>query len=272
MSDLVLFDLDGTLTPPRSSMEWTMVPILRELSRYASIGIVSGSPLDYIEQQASIAWSSIGALFPEDLLIMPCNGTQLFMWDKEKKEFVCEYKLDFRTHLIEKHGSAAYSELVKHILVSQLHFMKSYKFNNLTGNFLSFRSSMVNWSLPGRDAGPLERAKFEELDKKHAVRQRSRSVLQESLDTGDLSDIELTLGGVTSIDIYPNGWDKTHALTHCGNHRVWFVGDKCHPGGNDRSLWQKLEPMGRGFMTTGPTETKQIIRNMILPSIHGTQN
>ena len=51
MQKIVLFDMDGTLTPPREHLDYNLVETLSELSRYAKIGIVSGSDYDYIMQQ-----------------------------------------------------------------------------------------------------------------------------------------------------------------------------------------------------------------------------
>jgi hydroxymethylpyrimidine pyrophosphatase-like HAD family hydrolase len=74
MQKLVLFDMDGTLTPPREHLDYSLVETLKDLCRYAEIGIVSGSDYDYIMQQC-------GFLTTQDeiklrLHILPCNGTK----------------------------------------------------------------------------------------------------------------------------------------------------------------------------------------------------
>ena len=74
MQKLVLFDMDGTLTPPREHLDYSLVETLCQLSIYAEIGIVSGSDYDYIMQQC-------GFLTEKDniklrLHILPCNGTK----------------------------------------------------------------------------------------------------------------------------------------------------------------------------------------------------
>ena len=55
MKNVVLFDMDGTLTLPRKQIAWTTVVALRGMQEYADIGIVSGSPYEYIKQQMSMA-------------------------------------------------------------------------------------------------------------------------------------------------------------------------------------------------------------------------
>ena len=74
MRKIVLFDMDGTLTPPREHLDYSLVETLIETCRNAEIGIVSGSDYDYIMQQC-------GFLTTKDeiklkLHILPCNGTK----------------------------------------------------------------------------------------------------------------------------------------------------------------------------------------------------
>ena len=77
------------------------------------------------------------------------------------------------------------------------------------------------------------------------------------------------LGGNTSIDIYPKGWDKTFALNYYStkNNTCWFIGDKCDGKGNDRSIYEALNKNGTSFKTKSPKDTIRIIRENILPNI-----
>jgi len=47
----VLFDMDGTLTKPRKVISSQMCSQLIELSQKAKVVIVTGSGIDYIEEQ-----------------------------------------------------------------------------------------------------------------------------------------------------------------------------------------------------------------------------
>lgn len=45
-----------------------------------------------------------------------------------------------------------------------------------------------------------------------------------------------SIGGQISFDVFPNGWDKTFALTHVQAEsfkEIHFFGDKTYKGGND---------------------------------------
>ena len=265
---VVLFDLDGTLTLPRELLEWSLVPVLRKVSRVADIGIVSGSPFSYIDQQAACAWNSIASPAAANFTIMPCNGTQVFRWSMQSGKFVQEYGLDFKMHLRTNGDGLEYHKLITIILELQLQFIADHKeFTSLTGNFVSYRNSMINWSLVGRDANAIERAAFAKLDNKKKVRQKLSEALRAGLDGIELHDMEFALGGTTSIDIYPKGWDKTHALKHFPRRSIWFVGDRCQAGGNDHTIWQALQSTGTSFSTSGPAETIQILEEQILPAL-----
>ena len=48
MKNIVLFDMDGTLTPPRESMDTLLLGPLKVLARYADIGVVTGSDFNYV--------------------------------------------------------------------------------------------------------------------------------------------------------------------------------------------------------------------------------
>ena len=64
----------------------------------------------------------------------------------------------------------------------------------------------------------------------------------------EISDnVEIKLGGETSYDVYPKGWDKTFALQHFEGYQCWFVGDRCGNGGNDQTIYERLRVNGRSF-------------------------
>ena len=116
---------------------------------------------------------------------------------------------------------------------------------------------MLNWSPVGRNANHSDRRMFVEADDKYSIRKKSlEKLLSDSYLTKFLS---FSLGGSTSIDIYPHGWDKTYALNHYdANDLFWFVGDRClQETGNDKPLYDKLNSIreNTAFQTNGPTET-----------------
>ena len=266
--NIVLFDLDGTLTPPRKSISRSTVLMIKQLARRCTVGIVSGSPWSYIKQQAGIILKGSAGVNCDNLLIMPCNGTQLYRYDSSCLDYILEYELDMKSHMKNNMGEHSYKGLINHLLELQLQANKKIRTDCLTGNFISYRTSMINWAFIGRDACTKEREIFVQTDQKENIRNIFRDALRVRLDASSLRGLELSLGGDTSIDIYPKGWDKTHALRHCGDLRVWFIGDRCTPTGNDYPLWAALEPEGRAFQTEGPLQTCDIVEEKIIPFLN----
>ena len=138
----------------------------------------------------------------------------------------------------------------------------------LAGNFIQNRGSMINWCPIGRSADRLQRGIFRDLDKEQYIRSKYIDKLTAGLEEVSV-DVTVKLGGDTSFDIYPNGWDKTYALRHFeGDEWVfWFVGDRCYPQGNDYEIFSLLKDTGRAFETGGPEETIELIDFHILRDI-----
>ena len=82
------------------------------------------------------------------------------------------------------------------------------------------------------------------------------------------SNLDVAIGGRTSLDIYPVGWSKVYALKHLTEYgKIAFVGDSCDEGGNDRSLYKadSLIENFLGLKTSGPEETLDLIKFKITP-------
>ena len=259
MNKVVLFDMDGTLTPARKPMEENVLESLKNLSNYAKIGIVTGSGFDYVKQQCQLLFKQL----PEEILnritIMPCNGTQVY------KHIDVEWKQTFALDMRKELGEEYFKQLMLTLCQSQnmiaigFHSKLTY-----SGHFISYRGSMVNWCPIGRLAGDEDRANFKIVDKEHKIREK---VLETFVASPHLSGkLSFSLGGNTSIDIYPHGWDKTYALKHFPDHDAIFIGDRCtDPNGNDKSIYDKLKSVSEdsAYETTSTGQTIEIINNII---------
>ena len=253
--------MDGTLTPARKKMPQEMLDALFILLQYADIGIVSGSPFEYIKEQCDILFKESDESILRDLLILPCNGTQKYSYSNNK--WNKDFSLDMRQYIGENTYEVLMNTLIeKQYLCSLL--SKSYGYP-MTGHYISYRDSMVNWCPVGRNANNEDRKKFTLADKKHSIRKHS---LDKILLIPELTkSLSFSLGGNTSIDIYPHGWDKTYALNYYDdNDLFWFVGDRClQKTGNDKALYDKLNSIRKNtaFQTNGPSQTIQLIKDII---------
>ena len=141
----------------------------------------------------------------------------------------------------------------------QNQFIENYTDVPFSGNFISFRGSMVNWCMIGRDASHEMRDAFIDIDKD--VRKKLQEQLDDQLGGAKLHNIVTSLGGSTSIDIYPKGWDKTYCLRHIEDQRkIYFVGDRCQPSGNDYALY--IHKNVAGYETKNPANTLEILEEI----------
>ena len=255
MKKLVLFDMDGTLTPARSKMTWNVIDALSDLQKNNfEIGIVTGSDLDYIKQQCDLIFD----LSPVDCFnihYLPCNGTKYYKMTANN--FKCVYENNMRSKVGEKN----WRNLIRVISGLQSTLVNNYDIP-LTGNFLNYRGSTLNWCPIGRNANSGDRTAWCEIDDEKKIRSTWLSIARQALNNIGLNDIIIKFGGDTSFDIYPNGWDKTYAWKNFKDYdRIYFVGDRCDENGNDREAY--LLSGKHGYSTDGPENTIQIIKKII---------
>ena len=131
-----------------------------------------------------------------------------------------------------------------------------------TGTFLQYRGSLLNWCPVGRSAGDLERKSFTDIDEKNNIRTNYANTLRDVIADREIP-VTIALGGSTSLDIYPNGWDKTYGLTHYPNYDVWFIGDRCEEGGNDWHIYEALKDANRSFYIHSTDDTIATIYKII---------
>ncbi len=256
--DVVLFDMDGTLTEARKEIRIETVNKLKELSRLSHIGVVTGSGMDYLTQQLKSIWEPNFKINPNNITLMPCNGTLVYKWNNDSWEKT--FSVSIREHL----GEEKFNQLFQ-ILIS---FNENISVNHknafpLTGHFISFRSSLINFCPVGRNATDSDRETFIKYDKRHNLRENCLKLLKGELIVNGLTNLSVTLGGSTSFDIYPIGWDKTFSLQHFSGTRAWFIGDKCEGSGNDRKIYEALKLKNRAFKTKNPADTRRIIDQII---------
>jgi len=245
--------MDGTLTEPRGKFDNKKLrDSLYGLTNYGNhIGIITGSDEDYLRDQMGDFLTNSSCRYKTHLL--PCNGTKYF----KPPEFANEehnlvHEVDMESYLGEKE----YRDLLCELVYSQVDACNLGA--PLTGHFINCRGSMVNWCPIGRNANKKHRQEFIDLDKKLDIRNRIISELREMLKLKKIDNkITIKLGGDTSFDIYPTGWDKTYGLKHFVGWDVWFVGDRCEKNGNDYEIYRACE--GKSYKTNSPEKTIDII-------------
>lgn len=235
---LVLFDVDGTLTPARLQISDEMRDTLVALRKKVVIGFVGGSDLaKQVEQLGPTVLSDFDYCFSE-------NGLTAYKLGKELAS----------QSFINWIGDEKYNKLVKFIL----RYLSDIDIPVRRGTFIEFRNGMINVSPVGRNASNKERNEFEKYDLEHKIREKLVAALRK-----EFADYSLTysIGGQISFDVFPTGWDKTYCLQHVekeGFKEIHFFGDKSYKGGNDYEIYS--DPRTIGHAVKEPADTIRILK------------
>ncbi|KJE88992.1 phosphomannomutase [Capsaspora owczarzaki ATCC 30864] len=233
-STLVLFDVDGTLTPSRLIISPQMKQLLQRLRERVNVGIVGGSDLPKIEEQLDT--KTIGEdydyVFSENGVVAKLHG------ENAPAQSVVKFL-----------GEENLQELLNFVL----RYIADLKIPKKRGTFIEMRQGMINISPIGRGCTHAERLEFFELDNKQGIRAAMVKALQEKF--AHLS-MKYSIGGQISIDVFPIGWDKTFCLTHLepGKFKtIHFFGDKTSPGGNDYEIFSHSSVQGHTVLNPDDT-------------------
>lgn len=237
---LLLFDVDGTLTFPRSDIEPLFEEFLyNKIKPIATIGVVGGSDLEKMFEQLNgqKILQHFDYLFPENGLVQIVNGIETGRQSIHK-------------HLGEKTLQRFINFVLRYLSELELPFKR--------GTFIEFRNGMLNVSPIGRNCSRDERNFFADYDSKHNIRGTMIKKLEEEFHDIDL---QYSIGGQISFDVFPHGWDKSYALQFVTNatdySQIHFFGDKTEPGGNDYEIF--VDPRVIGHKVCNPHDTKKIL-------------
>ncbi|TCD65914.1 Phosphomannomutase [Steccherinum ochraceum] len=243
LNQLILFDVDGTLSLARQTASREMMELLGNLRKKAVIGVVGGSDLVKVSEQLTVdgkpAIEQFDYFFAE-------NGLTAFKLGKPLPS------QSFIKHV----GEERYKKLANFIL----HYIADLDIPIKRGTFIEFRNGMINVSPIGRNATIQERLDFQEYDKTAGVRAAFVKVLQEKFaDYG----LKFSIGGQISFDVFPHGWDKTYCLKHVEDEKfdkIHFFGDKTYQGGNDYEIYS--DPRTVGHSVVNPPDTERILKEL----------
>lgn len=241
---LCIFDVDGTLTLPRKSVTEPMVTFLKDLRERCCVGVVGGSDLKKIVEQLGgdkeVLLQSFDYVFSENGLVAYKNGN-----------FLAEQSI--QNHMGD--------EVLQELINFSLEYMSKLKIPRKRGTFVEFRKGMLNLCPVGRSCSQAERDEFDLYDQKHGVRKAMAEALREKF--GD-KGLTISIGGQISMDVFPNGWDKTFCLQFIegdGYEEIHFFGDKTSKGGNDYEIFSDERTIGH--TVSSPTDTIEQVNHVL---------
>jgi HAD superfamily hydrolase (TIGR01484 family) len=242
---LVAFDVDGTLSKPRQTIDRSIAKLLTKLLLTRKVGIISGGAFEHIKQQVLDPLDKVKPCL-ENLILLPTNGGGFWIYNKEWKEI--------SSHKLNAEQKEKIITAIKEIdqATPELRDNISY------GLEIQDRDSEITYSALGENAPVALKQAWDPDFKKRIAMQKELMQM--------LPDFEVKIGGTTSIDITPKGMDKAFGINNLLNYLkinkadTLFLGDAVYPNGNDFPVLQ----MGvETIRVSGPSQTKLEIKKIL---------
>ncbi len=239
----MIFDLDGTLAESKSSIDEEMAQLLSKLLVHHCVAVISGGDVEQFEKQLVAGIDKTSNL--SNLYLFPTNATKMYRVTKDGLELV--YREDLPSDLKDRVFTAL-KEASEGIDIP---------WGNSYSDIIEDRGSQITFSALGQKA-PLELKRTWDADAS------KRKIMVERLEKV-LPDLNIKIGGTTSIDITKKGIDKAYAVKKLLEfgfdfYDILFIGDALFEGGNDYAV----RALGIPFVAvSNVAETKEAIAKMI---------
>lgn len=214
----VAFDLDDTLAVSKSPIDSRMADLLARLIRATDVCIISGGRFEQFESQVLVHLKAdTDAL--ASLHLMPTCGTRYYRWVDE------DWRLIYAEDLADADKRRVITVLERGARDLSLWEDQTW------GERIEDRGSQITFSALGQLAPPAEKYQWDPDNQK---KQRLREYAAERLP-----DLEVRVGGSTSVDVTRKGIDKGYGMRKLMHQlglaadEILFVGDRLEPGGND---------------------------------------
>lgn len=221
MKKVIAFDLDDTLAVTKSPLSDRMSKLLADLLEHYDICVISGGKFEQFKRQV-VDRLEAPAHKLNRVHLMPTCGTRYYRYD----ELADEWKIQYAEDLTEAEKKQIVEALETSAKEVGLWAEKPY------GEIIEDRGSQVTYSALGQEA-PAEK-KYEWAEKNADAKQKLRELV-----ASRLPDLEVRLGGTTSVDVTRIGIDKAYGMRKLceaidiDQDEILFIGDKLQEGGND---------------------------------------
>ena len=239
MKDLIVFDLDGTLTASKSPLDAETAALLARLLDIVKVAVISGGAWTQFQTQLLTYLTSGSRL--GNLSLLPTCGTRFYRYSGSWNRL---YSEDIDANDREKIVHALNLSLDQSGLRAEKHW----------GDLIEDRGSQITLSALGQQA-PLDEKK--NWDPDFEKRKKIKAILAPLIP-----GFSIQMGGATSIDVTQPGIDKAYGIKKLQETLgvaiadMIFVGDALFPGGNDYPAKQAGVV---SIAVRDPHETKRVI-------------
>lgn len=250
---IIAFDLDGTLALSKQTLESDMADLLCKLAKEWRVAIISGGSFNQFKKQFLPAFNPSKEEAKQiygNLILLPTSGSRRYQYDLEKKNWI----------ITDEEGMPPMAK--EKTLAILKEFIASNKYGIgpvIEGDeVIEDRVTQISMSALGQRA-PLDQKNLWDPDQA-----KRKEIIKELAPK--LSEVEINIGGTTTLDFLPKGFNKAKGLIRLLNHfgmvidDMIFVGDSIFPGGNDYSPYEAgIECV----KVEGPDDTKKVIKKWI---------
>ena len=243
MKKLIVFDLDGTLAPSKSSLAPKTAALLHDLLGIIKVAVISGGAWEQFEKQLLTDLPKDSCL--ANLSLLPTCGTKFLQYNGKWTQLYSEdLTAEQRKKIIDSLNKAVDET--------------GYRAKKLWGEAIEDRGSQVTFSALGQQAPLAEKEKW---DPDFAKRKKIKAILDKLIP-----EFSIRMGGATSIDVTKPGIDKAYGIgklrdtLHLSLKQMVFIGDALFPGGND----YPAEKAGVvSIPVKGPDDTNLVIKTIL---------
>ena len=243
--DLIVFDLDGTLTESKAPMKSDMARTLARLLREKKVAVIGGGSYEQFRKQF-IGHLDIPQEELKKIFLFPTTSTSFYRYHRGWKKIYRKVLSSGEKRKIMSAFTLAFQK------TGYRHPAKRW------GKVIEDRGSQITFSALGQKA-PVK-AK-EAWNKKCDVRPPLMKIMQKQLP-----GFEVRRGGLTSIDVTHKGIDKAYGIRQIKKvlsipiQKMIFIGDALYPGGND---YAAKRTGVQCIAVRGPADTKKIIKKIL---------
>ncbi len=239
----ILFDLDDTLAESFQAPKPEMVERLSRLLEKFPIGIITAAGWPRIEEQFLTPLSVSSHI--ENFYVFPNSSSQCHVWENGA------WKMEYNLLLTDDERARITSALTE----------ASHEADIIDPRFESRildRGTQIAYAAIGLDASLEEKKAW---DPDQSKRKKLKALIESKVP-----DVEVLIGGMTTIDITKKGINKSYGVKwfserlNVPTSEILYVGDAFYEGGNDRVVI----PTGiQIHQTSGPEETLHIIDDLL---------
>lgn len=250
---LIVFDLDGTLAPSKSSADREMSALILKLLEKKKMAVIGGGKYSQFQEELLNHMPRRDERL-RDLFLFPTTSNAFYRYHNGWKNIYAHTLTHDEKLKIRK----AMRETLK-----EIGYVPPDKIYGVT---LEDRISQMSFSPLGQDV--VAKLGNRGIRMKEAWKKKNDPLRFKiaKLLTKRLPKLEVRVGGLTTIDITRKGIDKAYGVRQIKKvlkisiRDMVFIGDALYPGGNDYAARKTGIDC---IVVRGPEDTKRIIRRII---------